>query len=402
MEFTFEQLVVALNISPVSSDILHQITRLLQQPSDKPYHSLLALQQWAWQLLSEESHQWIKQAGYYELFETLGSFNRNLIFIEHGIEADQKATILFPVTVDQIDRIFKEIENTIDDNDPYITLVSLWLDNHSYFIYDNPNCTVLPITDHINQYIIHAYTMNDQYRLYLTELQKSTLTFTARMLFYIKTSSLASYAYLGIRIQSFPCTPDEILRSIGDDYMHIIHIHSRNVASWSRELLTCVTHLNTYITRCCWWNGQRQTQMDILFPNEQKTCDHVQDLVNIIAYEPFQKQIKIVRSNDETILTNSVVGMLWSIVKTQNINWFFRTNVSIQNVISTVAATSTFDEICVCAYGLLGEVLADEQLKKLKIANTIGGFFYNMLERAWRHPSKKYKEIPIEYLLRGK
>ena len=401
MEFTFEQLVVALNISPVSSDVLHRITRLLGQPSNKPYHSLLALEQWAWQLLSEESHQWVDQADYRELFETLASFNKNLIFIDKHIEADDKAAILFPVTVDQIDRILKTIENTTDDNDPYITIVSLWFDNHSYFIYDNLHCTVLSITDHISQYIIHNYTMSDQYKLYLTELQKSSVIFTARMLFFIRTCSFVSYAYMSLRVNSYPCTPEEILRYIGDDYLRIIHVQSRTVASWNKELLSCMTHLIVYIAGSCKHHERKQSKIEILFLNEQVMCDHVQDIVNIIAYEPFQKQIKVVELNDETILVNSVMALLWSIVETEKINWFFRTNSSIQDVISTIAAIAPHDEICVCAYGLLGEVLADEQLKKLKIADTINGFFFNMLERAWNHPSKIYK-IPIEYLLRGK
>jgi hypothetical protein len=131
-------------------------------------------------------------------------------------------------------------------------------------------------------------------------------------------------------------------------------------------------------------------------------CNNVQDLINIIAHRPFQQQIQAVRSNDETILMNGTSIILLLIVQTQNINWFFRTNSTIQNVLSSVAGISPFDEVCLCGYAILGEVLTDEQLKDLKIVETISGFFYKVLEHAWNQPSKKYKQISIEYLLRGK
>jgi len=67
-----------------------------------------------------------------------------------------------------------------------------------------------------------------------------------------------------------------------------------------------------------------------------------------------------------------------------------------------VTETSVFDKICLYAYGILGEILTDEQLKDLKIVDSIQRYFYNMLEQAWQHPSKKCEQIPIIYLLRGK
>jgi hypothetical protein len=91
-----------------------------------------------------------------------------------------------------------------------------------------------------------------------------------------------------------------------------------------------------------------------------------------------------------------------NIVQIQSINWFFRSSATIRNVIRTVAETSLYDEICLRAYTILGEVLTDEQLKELNIVNTMAEFFFKMLEQAWNHLSKEYKQIPIEYLLKGK
>jgi hypothetical protein len=41
-------------------------------------------------------------------------------------------------------------------------------------------------------------------------------------------------------------------------------------------------------------------------------------------------------------------------------------------------------------------------LKDLQITDNLSLFFYDMLEQAWQHPSKKYKQIPVFHLLRSK
>jgi hypothetical protein len=413
MEDNFEQLVGSLNIFSSSTDVLHQITLFLKQQTDESlspfvsqlFQSLSILEDWAWQLLSQNSHEWVNQSDYQELFYTLASFNKKLIYNESNIDPDKKASLLFPVTVDQIDRIFEQIENSNDDNDPFISIPSLWFDNHSYFVHDNPHCNILAITDHINQYIGHNYLMSDQFKLYLTQLLPSQLPqsiFTAKMLFYIKTCSFSLFSYIGVGLDNFPCTAEEIVRYIGKDYLHIVHVHSHTVASWSKDLLACMAHFISFIAQCCWWDGQKRTQIKILFPNEQITCDHVEDLVRILAHKPFQKEIKAVRSNDETILIDAGLIVLITIAQRENINWYFRSNSTIQNVLSVIGEISSFDKICLCAYGILGEVLTEEQLKDLKIVESISGFFFNMLKDAWYHPSKTCKRIPIEYLLRGK
>ena len=221
---------------------------------------------------------------------------------------DTKASLLFSVTIDQINSIFQQIEQTNDDNDPFITIVSLWFDNHSYFLFDNPQYDMSSVTDHIGQYIVHKYVMNKQYKLYLTQLRQPNLTqsiFTAKMLFYIKTCSFYLYSYLISKVHNFPYTADEMMDYLCEDYLQIIHVHSYTVASWNKELLGCIAQLVGLICGCCWWDGEKRTQMKILFPTEQITCDHVQDLIRIIAHKPFYKQTKSVRSNDETILMDA-------------------------------------------------------------------------------------------------
>jgi hypothetical protein len=247
--------------------------------------------------------------------------------------------------------------------------------------------------------------MSEQYKIYLNQLSQQQLPqtlFTAKMLFYMKTCSFSIFSYMGVRIHSFPYNASELLHCIGDNYVDIINIHSRTVELWSKELLACMTQLISFTAGLCFWDGENRTHTKVLFPTEQMLCTHVQDLIYIIAYIPFQTKIQAARSNDETSLIDATLTLLLTIVQTQNINWFFRSSAPIQNALLTLAEMSVFNEICICAYGVLGEFLTDEQLKDLKIGNSLGSFFFNMLEQAWHHPSKKYKQIPIEYLLRGK
>jgi hypothetical protein len=49
----------------------------------------------------------------------------------------------------------------------------------------------------------------------------------------------------------------------------------------------------------------------------------------------------------------------------------------------------------------MGIVLTDEQMKELKMNDGAAEFSFNMLEKAWSHPSKLYKQIPIMDILEG-
>ena len=62
------------------------------------------------------------------------------------------------------------------------------------------------VTNHIAQYIVQKYVMNERYKLYLTQLRQPDLTqsiFTHKMLFYIKTCSFHTYSYLVFEILLF-------------------------------------------------------------------------------------------------------------------------------------------------------------------------------------------------------
>lgn len=413
MASNFDQLVTIFNTSPTSTDVLHEIILLLQQQTTESlstftflsFQSLLILNHWSWQLFTQDFDQWIDNPYYRDFFHAFALFIKKIIYLYDNITVDTKASLLFPDTVDQIDSIFKQIEQNQDDNDAFIAIISLWLDNHSHFLYDNPQFTVSSITDHIGQYIVRNYFMNKQYKSYLTELRQpdlSSTAFTARMLFYIKTCSFYSYAYLGVRVNDFPYTGEEMLEYISEDYLQIIRIHSQTISSWSKELLGCIAHLIALVFGSCWRNGQMQGEIKILFPTEETVCDHVQDLICILAHGPFYNQTVSIGSNDGTILIASLFQLLIITVQTQNINWFFRSNKTIADTIVSAANAALQGEIRVRGYVILGEALTDEDLKDLKIEGNISDYFFTVLEVAWHHPLKIHKQIPIPYLLKGK
>ncbi|CAF0926297.1 unnamed protein product [Adineta steineri] len=415
MEKKFEELVYKLNISPLSVDILQQISLILKEQDSeclcsfvhKSYESLLVVERWVWKVLSSDYYdKWINEEHYQEFFYTTASFNKDLIFNNGDVKVDMKGSLLFCVSIDQINEIFAKLDGSNDDNNPFINIISLWLDNYSYFLYDNPQYNIPAVIDYIGRHITVKYFMGKQYKLYLTELRQPYLiqsVFTAKFLFYIKTCSFYLYAYLFISIRSsnYPYTADEMIRYLHEDYLEIIHVHSYNIMSWNKELLGCIAQLVGLMGGFCWWDGQQRTQLKILFPKEQIVCDHVEDLTRIIAHTPFYKQTKPVRSNYETILMDTILMILLVIVQTQNINWLFRSNTTIRDTIISVSEAALNDEVCLCGYCLLGEALGDDLLKDLKIADNISDYFLHVLQEAWNHSSKKYRLIPIEYFLRG-
>jgi hypothetical protein len=141
--------------------------------------------------------------------------------------------------------------------------------------------------------------------------------------------------------------------------------------------------------------------LKLLFSTEKILCEYVQAVIHIIDYQPFYPSIMTQWSNDETILMDSILLLLMNIVQTQNINWFFRSMTQLQGILIKLAEISVYFRIYLCAYGILSEILTDENLKALKFTDPRKFFFFNMLEQAWRDPSKKYKQISIIYFLRG-
>lgn len=412
MEINFDQLVASLAKPPITNDLIYHLTSFIEQQSTQPlisfvsqsFQSLLILQQWTWQLLTQDPSTWINQSCYIQLFHVLASFNKLLIFTHDKIDNDIKVSLLIPETIDQLNQIFKHIQQTNDDNDPYLTIVNLWFDNHSYFFHDNLQHTTLCVFDHIGEYFTKHCLMSKEFKYYLNQLRQAKVAdsiFTSKMLFYVKTCSFYLYSYVATKLENLSYTSEEIVHYIGNDYLEIIHIHSHRIATWSSHLLGCLAHLMAFVCKCCWWDGQKRTQMKIILPSEQIIYEYLRDLMRIITHALQYKHIEPKRSNDQTILFEASLLFIVNIVETQNINSFFRTNTEYQKIILTVAETLNNDIICLCAYHILNMVLTDEQVKQLKIADGSTNFCLSLLEQAWQHSSKGLREIPVLYILQG-
>ncbi|UJR22654.1 hypothetical protein I4U23_025693 [Adineta vaga] len=412
MEDTFEQLVNILSIKSPSTDVLRKITLLIKQQTSESFSSFISvsfrslsdLKDWTWEQFSLDSSQWIQRLDYLSLFETLSSFHESLIWNYQNIDSDLQATLLIPKINEQIDRIFQQINQSHDDNDPFISIVSRCFDNLSYFLRENPEYDTLPIFCHINQSIARYYLMTDQFKIYLHQLQQSELhetIFTPKQVFYVKTCSFSLCSYLTARVQNFIFTREEMLEHVRKEYLQIMNTHSQMIQSWNDKFLCSILHLTGLVLACVWWGGAKSVQRKILFSNEQIMSGFVQSLLRIISYEPFQKKNQSKQLNNETLLMHTIFKCLLFIVQKHNVNWIFRSNPSILDTVCKVAETSTCTLTSLYAYAILGETLPGDKLKELKFVDHAGHFFYNILEQSWHNSSKKYKQIPISYLLRS-
>jgi len=413
MENNFQQLITALQISSSYNDSLSEITQALELQNSELqssfisqlYQSILTLEHWAWQLLSQDFQQWIKEPNYLQLFRTLALFNKNLIFNYDNIEADMKASLLIPETIDWINGIFEHLEKINDENNPFISIISLWFDNLSYFLREWPEFETSTIISYINRHIARNYIMTDQYKFYLTELRQSPVPqsiFTAKQLFYIKTCSFFLSSYLFAKPEDFLYTAEEIIRHFSIDYVQIILLHSCTIESWSTNLFTCITYLIVFCSCCCWWGGDVGTQVRAILSTESIACEYINALIRIISYKPLHQCITTQRSNDQMILLDTTLFSMLNIAQHADFIWFLRSKISLPQTLLTIAEASVCEKISLCVYGIFGEILSDKCLKELKISNSVSAFFFTVMEQAWHHPSKKYKQIPVFNLLKCK
>jgi hypothetical protein len=232
MSTNFEQLVAAFNIFPFCDNALQQITHILQKQTDQTlpsfvsqtYQSLLLLEHKTWQLLCLDSREWLNHPPYLEFLQTFASFNKTLVFNQDNIEDDVKASLLIPETVEQINTISQRIERSDDDNDLFITLARLWIDNLSFLVHEYPQSGYSPMIVHINQYLVGHFIMTEQFKNYLTQLQQSSPVFTAKLLFYTKTCPFSLNAFFYANPQSFDYTADQVLQNIGDEYLQTVQV----------------------------------------------------------------------------------------------------------------------------------------------------------------------------------
>jgi hypothetical protein len=193
MAGNFDHLVDALAISPLSNNTLATIASILEEQTfqsiplfvSNSLQSLFTLECWAWQVLSEDFQQWIDEQSYFKLFHALYSFNIKLISNQDDILSETKVTLLIPSNNQWIDGVLDQIET---NNDTFLIVASLWFDNLSYLVYEQPDIIYSPIIIQINNRFSRDFVMTHQYKFYLQQLGEPIISqsiFTKKLMFYL-------------------------------------------------------------------------------------------------------------------------------------------------------------------------------------------------------------------------
>ncbi|CAF0808562.1 unnamed protein product [Adineta steineri] len=409
MIFNINEIASELDILPISNDTLRQLTYILNEQTSESlpsfvsqsFQSLLNIEYWAWRILSKDYREWTNESNYYDLFQALTSFNTKLAINDNNITIETKGILLIPHSIEWIDGIFDQIDTS---DDTFLSIISLWFITLSHFVHEYSQFVSSPVIAHINYRIARNILMTEQYKIYLNQLREphpSQLIFTIKQLFYLRTCSLSLSAYLSPIPQKFIYTGEQIIKYLADDYIQIILVHSYTVKSWSQELLSCIASLISLISTCCWWGGEEAHHINMIVSNDLTLYDHIPALIRIISYKPFHECIDGQWPNMETILIDSIIGLLRGAVNTEKLSCFIRMTTSLPDILTSLVQTAPYDRIVLCAHGLLTEILTDEQLKELKIVKNIKRSCVDILEQAWNDPSQKYLHIPLLHILRG-
>ncbi|UJR17445.1 hypothetical protein I4U23_004340 [Adineta vaga] len=407
MHETFDQIVDAVAIP--SSDKLTTIASILDEQTfdtivsfiSTYMESLVRLEHWSWQVLSEDFQHWIHEPSYMKLFHALYTFNIKVISIREIISADTKTRLIIPLDSQWIDRILDQIEA---NNEQYFKVISLWFDVLSYLVIEQSDIVYLPLIVNLNQRLSRNFIMTEQYKSYLQELSKPLVSqsiLTRKLMFYLKTCSLSLNAYFWSKNQDFPFTSQEIVQFLGRDYSEMIRVRSENIDSWSYELLSCIARLTGFICSVCWWGGQRSENIEIIIPSTDTTYTHLLAFIRIVSHQSLQRYITSQWHHDENVLIDTSLILLMAAVETQDLTCFIRSKTNFSTAILSIAQTVVYDRMRVGIYGFLAVILTDTQIKELKIADDMCKFSFDVLENAWKHPKKKWKKIPILYLLKG-
>jgi hypothetical protein len=413
MNEQFSEWITSLVQSSCSSHTLNDITHLLDKQVNnhnlpvfisQSLSSLKRLAHWTWELLGQSSLEWCSQPQYIDLLTILAAWNRAMIFCHHHtIEEETKSSLLIPDTIESFDPIFTHLDTINDLNHVYFRLISRWFDNLAYLLHEHTQFQNSPIIIHLQRYIGRSFVLTDQYKSYLVELKQTSSAFSLRQLFYIRTCSFLFRMYAASKSEKVGFHAEDFLDRYGEDYLQIILVHQHDVQDWNEDLLSCITHLVDFICSCCWWGDDRAIHIRRLLATEQATYEYIQALITIFSHTPFHEHIASQWSNNETILIDStLIFFLGTLLQIKNMISVIRSEVNLSTVLLSIAQKSSYDRISVCAYGILAEILTDQQLKEVQITDNICQFFFRILDHAWRHPTQRYKRIAIPQLLTGR
>ncbi|CAF3447838.1 unnamed protein product [Rotaria sp. Silwood1] len=408
-ENNLEQFVPAFLNASWSNDVIMKMTDIFEKQTSSTISSfvsaslksLITIEHWTWQMLSKYSQQWINLDDCVKFFHVLHSFNLKLISNNDEIQPDTKISLIIPSSIAWIDGVLEQIKSS---NDTFLTLVCMWFDTVSYLAHDISDIVYLPTLLHLNSRLSREFLITDQYKFYLKQLCDPNLTqsvFNPKQRFYLKTCSFSLNVCLSSKSQNLPFTGAEIIKFLNEDYSQMILINSYTIDSWSGELLACIAHIIGLMCSACWWCELKPQYIQLIVPSEDTTYEHIFALIRLVSYQPYHQRISAQSYNDETVLIDASLGFLLSTVETYDLGCFISSQTNLPTILWSIAQTSPYDRIRVCAYGFLAEILSDKQLKALKISNNMCEFFFHILEQAWNHPTKRWKKITIQHLLKG-
>ena len=405
-ESNLEQLIARLDLSP-TNDILDRLaSSLLSGQNDdinqvicSSFQSLLTLEQWAWKILSRDSRSCLDQPAYQRLFSALSSWNRKVIFQTKDLE--NKTALLLPTHLDIIDGIFEQIVKRKDDNDRFLSIINLWFNNLGSLVFLHATLATIPMMVYLTERLTSEFLMSEQFKIYLKQLQYSSVTFTPKEEFYLNISVLFLQNYITSRPPSFIYTEEQILDYLAHDATKIILLHSKTLASSSSELLACIAHLTGLIQACLWAKPKTELMIQVFVLPDATVYDFLESVIEILSYRPFHELINAQCSNCETMLIDHLVCTLVYFINLPGFNDFFRSQPKLIEALS-VFNRAPNDRIVLTAYGVQASILSETQIKQLNIASNMSDIFFRYLQAALQSPSKTYDKIPISELLKGK
>lgn len=408
MSDPLEKLIVLLETSSITSNISKEIIDLLEtqiqtvSPSfiKDSLRLLTILERWSWQYLADKSHSGL----FDELLHTLASFNKVLIGHCDEIEIETKASLILPEQIDQITSIFNSIEHCNDDHSSWLILINLWFDNVSLLSLEYPQLAFQSLIGHINHHIAENFILTDDFQSTLKcliSVNSSTIELTPRTLFYLKTCLYSLHSYIYSKPIDILPMMKQIFRKYGHDYVKIICLQTFNIEKWTKDLLACLAQCINGICACASWSEENDDMMNFIFPTETSLDEFAQALIRIIAYQPLYDELKFQRMNMTTILFDVTLFCLTNLIDRGNLRWFLRLLDDFPTILLTFIESTKCARFTFYSYGIFGELLPEEKLKELRFTENMAVFYFDMLEQAWKQPSRIYKQISVRSLLRS-
>ena len=381
-----------------TNEILDQISDRLNQISDLNefigtyFHSLISVEHWAWEILSRDTRQWSDdEQSYVQLFHQLSLFNHRVISSENELEI--KRVLLLPESENILEGIFQQIERRADENDRFLSMIIQWIEGLAYLAHEHLEITGNRIVIYLNEHLFSDIFMREFFQDYLVHLRDSSRLITIKEQFYMKTSLFSLSEYFSSKPDNYLYNGQQILEYFHEDYINLILIHSLTVSSWTAELLECITHLIGVISACFWWMGIDRRHLETLINPNQRFYNYLHSLIDIFNG----------LSIDEPrhgILVENLVELIRYFLHFHEIKFYIRQHKMFVERLTNCHPTRN-DRLLFHIYRLQSELFEEKELKQLHIAKNINEIFFDYLEKASVNPSKIYRKISMEELLKS-